>query len=145
MDRVIRDLAFVRTVAARLGEDAAVDPAAACRRAVVLQLRVAADQTRPPGARVGFIQPVTVYFHEDLLQVRFPFNAAERSIGQTRLLVEVVFPGEIQQPLIPRIGGAGVELLEALTQVVEKPGVGTAIAGRIDGFLVPLDEPLRLC
>ena len=32
LERVIRDLAFVRPVAARLGEDAAVDPAAACRR-----------------------------------------------------------------------------------------------------------------
>ncbi len=144
LDGVIRDLAFVRTVAARLREDAAVDPAAACRRAVVLQLRVAADKTRLPGARVGLIQPVTVDLHEDLLQVRFPFNAAEGSIGQTRLLVVVVVPGEVQQPLIPGIGGAGVELLEALTQVVEKPGVGTAVSGRIDGFLVPLDKPLRL-
>ena len=144
LEWVIRDLAFVRPVAARLGEDAAVDPAAACRRAVVLQLRVAAHQTRPPGARVGFIQPVTVDLHEDLLQVRFPFNAAERSIGQTRLLVEVVVPGEVQQRLVLGIGRAGVELLEALTQVVEKPGVGTAIAGRIDGFLVPLDQPLRV-
>ena len=144
LDWVIRDNAFVGTVAARLGEDAAVDPAAACRRAVVLQLRVAADQTRPPGARVDFIQSVTVYLHEDLLQVRFPYNAAECSIGQTRLLVEVVVPGEIQQPLIPGIGRAGVKLLETFTQVVEKPGVRNTIAGGIDGFLVPLDEPLRL-
>src|ERR1700728_2658403 len=81
LDGVIRDLALVRTVAARLGEDTAVDPAAACCRAVVLQLRIAADKTRPPGARVDFIQPVPVYLHKNLLQVRFPFDAAERSIG----------------------------------------------------------------
>src|SRR6202008_675801 len=111
-DWVIRDLAFVGAVAARLREDAAVDPAAACRRAVVLQLRVAADKTRPAGAWIGFIQPVTVYLHEDLLQVRFSFNAAERSIRQTRLLAEVVVPSEVQQTLIPGISRAGVELLE---------------------------------
>src|SRR3984957_13118311 len=80
LDWVIRDLAFVGTVAARLREDAAIDPAAARRRAVVLQLRVAAHKTRTPGARIGFIQPVTVYLHEDLLKIRLPFNAAQGAI-----------------------------------------------------------------
>jgi hypothetical protein len=88
--------ATVRPVAARLGEDAAVDPATTCRRAVVLQLREATYKTRPPGARVFFIQTVTVDLHEDFLKVRFPFNAAECAVGQTRLLVEVVVPSEIK-------------------------------------------------
>jgi hypothetical protein len=87
---------------------------------------------------------VTVDLHEDLLKVRFPFNAAERAIGQTRLLVEVVVPGQVQQRLVLGIGRAGVEVLEALTQVVEKPGVGTAIAGWIDGLVVPLEQSLRV-
>ncbi len=115
-----------------------------CRRAVVVQLRVAADKAGTLRARVDFIQPMTVDLHEDLLKVRFPFNAAERAIGQTRLLVEVVVPGEVQKRLVLGIVGAGVELLEALTEVVEKPSVGTAIAGRIDGLAVPLEQPLRV-
>ena len=38
-------------------------------------------------------QPVAVYLHEHLLQVRFSFNAAECSIGKAGMLVEVVVPG----------------------------------------------------
>ena len=59
-----------------------------------------AHETRPPATRIDLIEMVTVYLHEDLLKVRFPFDAAGRAIGQMRLLVEVVVPGQIQQRLV---------------------------------------------
>src|SRR5262249_49099164 len=127
-----------------LRKHAAVDPASASSRAVVLQFREAADESRLSGARIDFIQPMTVYLHENLLEVWFPFDAARCAIGKTLLLVEVVVPGQVQERLVPGIRRVGVKLLQSFPEVVEKPRVGAAIAGWIDGLVVPLDEPLRV-
>ena len=64
--------------------------------------------------------------------------------GRRGVLVEVVVPGELEQRLVPRVGRAGVQLLEPLAEVVDEPGVGAAVAGRVEGLVVPLEQPLRV-
>jgi len=78
LQRIVGDLAVARPIAARLGEDSAVDPAAARGGTVVLQFGEACHQTRPPGLRVDFIQSVTVDLHEYLFEVRFALDPADR-------------------------------------------------------------------
>jgi hypothetical protein len=38
----------------------------------------------------------------------------------------------------------GIKRLQALAQMVHKPGVGAAIAGRFNDFIVPLHQTLRV-
>ncbi len=85
---------------------------------------------------------VTVDLHQDLLEVRLTFDAADRAVGQSRPLLEVVVPGEVEQRLILGVGAAGVKLLKALAEVVEEPGVGATVAERVESFAVPLEQPL---
>src|SRR5262249_54908482 len=141
---VVGDPALAGAVAAWLGEDATVDPAAARRRAVVPQLREAAHQAGPAGARVDLIQLVAVNLLEDLFQVWLALDPAEGAVGQARPFVKVVVPAEIEQRPVPGVGRTGVQLLEALAEVVEEPGVGAAVTQGIDGLAVPLEHPLRV-
>ena len=52
------------------------------------------------------------------------------------MFVEVVIPGEVQQWLVFRIGRSGIQLLEALAEVVDEPRVGAAIAERVEGLVL---------
>jgi len=47
---------------------------------------------------------VAVDLLEDLLQVRFALDPADRAVGQARPLLEVVVPGETEQRLVPGVG-----------------------------------------
>src|SRR5262249_58164055 len=94
LDGVVGEPALARPVAARLGKDAGVDPAAGRRRAVVLQLGEAGRQAGPAGAGVDLVQMTPVDLLEHLLEVRFALDPADRSVRQTRTFVKVVVPGE---------------------------------------------------
>ena len=58
--------------------------------------------------------------------------------------VEVVVPGQREQRLVSGVGRAGVQLLQPLAEVVDEPGVGAAVVGRVEGLVVPLQQPLRV-
>src|SRR5207302_2897182 len=96
------------------GPDAAVDPAAARRGAVVGELGVR-RQRLPARA-----PPVDL--RENRVGVRIALGAGRR-----------VVPGEVQQRPVRLLGGGGQLLPDPAAEVVGEPQVAADIAGRLDG------------
>ena len=57
-------------------------------------------------------------------------------------IVALVVPNEVFKSLIARRGRLRVELLQALAEIVVEPGIGPAIAGRLGGFVMKLQQAL---
>ena len=55
-----------------------------------------------------------------------------------------IVPVQMFDRCILRLRAAGIERLQAFAQVVDKPGIGPAIARRLHDFVMPLDEPMRI-
>ncbi len=145
LHRVVGDFAVAGAIAARLGKDAAVDPAAARRRSVVLQVGKAAQQLR--AARVP--DPVAVR--------SWPLiscNTLATSGSPSMRLIDHPAAAAARRNRSPRSDARAARhvdpsnpaysCFQALAEVVDEPGIGPAIAGRIDGLVVPLQEPLRV-
>src|SRR5581483_12113660 len=99
------DLAVAGAVAARLREDAAIDPAAAGGRAVVLALGKAAEQPGLARARVRLLQVKAVDLLKDFLHVRLALDPAEGTVRQEMRMVIVVIPGQVLERGVLRVGG----------------------------------------
>src|SRR5690242_7351589 len=56
----------------------------------------------------------------------------------------LVIPDEMLKSLIPRRSRWCVELLRAFAVIVVEPGVGPAIGGRLGGFVIRLQQALRV-
>ncbi len=109
-----------------IGEHAAVDPTAARRGAVVLQLGVA--RQRPAGRHLE-----TADLPQHGRGARLVVAAGHR-----------VVPGQLEHRAVPWQGRGGQPLPDDLAQMVEEPQVGAALAGRLQGLLPPLQHPLGL-
>ena len=127
-----RDVALlpVRLLPRRLvdpvGINAAVDPAAAHRRAVVLQLLVRAQVP----ARLDL---PAVDLREHGLRARFLHLAVRR-----------VLPAQRLDQLVARVLRVGELLLDAPPEMEVEPQLGTAILLRLGRLPVPLQQPLRV-
>ena len=60
------------------------------------------------------------------------------------MLVDGVVPGQVQQRTIALVGGAGQSLSDPVAQLDEELQFALAVAGRLDGLVPPLHQPLRL-
>src|SRR5258708_3245786 len=131
----VAGLPLVRPVLAFMREYPRIDPAAARRGSVGLQLAEAADQgPLPPITRTTLIgEDVTVDLLQDLLDAWLPDGAAH-----------AVVPGQGVEPGVPRPGIPARLCLEPGAEVIHEPGFAAGISWRVDGFLVPLEQPLRV-
>ena len=107
-----------------VGVAAAVDPDSAGRRAVGLEVLVAGH-----GLAVGDGEAV------DLLEDGL-------SRGLRMVAVGRVVPRQLEDGLVLGIDGAGELLPDAATEVVREPQVGTGVARRIEGLVMPLQHAL---
>src|SRR5207248_8074647 len=108
-----------------LPEDAAVDPAAAARRAVGAEQLVA---------------------REVLARVVVAADLGDDGLG-ARLLdlaARLVVPREVEDRPVALLLGALEPLADLATEVVVEPEVGAAVVLRLDRLEVPLEEPLRV-
>ena len=103
--------------------DAAVDPAAAARRAVVLQLGVGRQ-------RLAVGVPAV-----DLGQHRLGARLVYLALGR-------VVPGQLAHRPVARLGRAGQPLPDQPAEVVGEPQVAAGVAGRLDRRVVPLQHPV---
>ena len=106
--------------------DAAVDPAAAGGGSIVLQIGEAGH-----GFAVG--ESVAI----DLFEHRFGARLLVFTVGR-------IIPGEIENGPVFRLGGARVQFLQPLAQMKDEMEFAARIAGRIDRFVVPLQQALRI-
>ena len=106
-----------------VGADAAVDPAAAGRGAVGLELGVG-------GQRLAVGVPAV-----DLGQ-----HGVGGRLGQRPL--DRVVPGEVQYRPVHLVGGGGQLLPDPAAEVVGEPQVAAGVPGRLDRLVVPLQHPL---
>src|SRR5690606_14132198 len=127
-DPAVALLAPPRQVAA--WAHAAVDPAAARGRAVVLQLAVALELLAllPRGRPV-----IAADLAQHGLDIGLALRPGRRVVPQQRLDRPV--------PLLLRVR---VQLLDAPAQVHHEPRIGARVARRVHGAVVPLDQPLRV-
>src|SRR5258705_8534369 len=56
----------------------------------------------------------------------------------------LIVPDKILKPLVTRGSRLRVELLQALAEIIIEPGIGPAIAGRLGGFVMKLQQALRV-
>src|SRR5579885_978072 len=117
-------LARAGAVLARLRNDAAVEPGAAGRRAVVFQRLEARDLLA-----VG--DGVAVHLHQHAL-----------GIGLAALISDRIVPGQGLEPCILGLAAARIKLLQATAELEDEPGFRPAVAGRVDHLVMPLDEPV---
>ncbi len=106
-----------------VGVHPAVDPAAAGRGAVGLELLVG-------GERIPLGVPA-VDLGEDGFRVRFGLPALRR-----------VLPGQVEHRPVHLVGGPGELPPDDPPQVVGEPQVAARVAGRFDRLVVPLEQPL---
>src|SRR4029079_1781689 len=99
-----------------------VDPAAAGGGPVVPQRRVPA--------------------HRLAVGVRAVDLAQDGVRARLAALVDGVVPGQVLQRAVARIGRAREAFLDAPSELVVEPQVAAAVAGRLDGLVVPLQQPL---
>src|SRR5690349_24667142 len=106
--------------------NAGINPAAACGGAVILQFGVLANKFASVGA-------ITVDFADHGVDARF----LSRPFGG-------IVPGESVQTCVALSFGVFRLLLHATTKVIHEPGLAAAIAWRFHGFLMELQQPLRV-
>src|SRR5258708_26417903 len=121
-------LPLVRPVLAFMREYPRIDPAAARRRSVGLQLAEAADQSPlPPITRTTRIgDEVTIDLLQDLLDAWLPDGAAH-----------AVVPGQGVEPSVPRLGILSRLRLEAGPRGVHEPRLPSGLSPGGDRLLSP--------
>ena len=107
------------------GMDPAIDPAAARRRAVGLQLG--------EGRERATLRVDTV----DLAQHGRRTRLRVRAVGRQ-------LPPQLLHRPVPGLGRLGETLADPQPEVVGEPQVGAPVAGGLDGLRVPLQETLRV-
>jgi hydrogenase nickel incorporation protein HypB len=87
---------------------------------------------------------VAVHLLEDFLKIRLALDPADHAIGQDRRVIKIVVPRQMSEGLVARPDGSRIKVLQPLAEVVDKPGIGAAIVGRIERLVMPLEQPLRV-
>ena len=106
------------------GIDAAIDPAATGRAAVILQIREVRNL-------LAIGHRVAVDLAQDRFRVRLLPHAAHR-----------ILPGQRLNRPIARQGAVGVELLQPAAEMEDEMQVRAAVARRLERRIVPLHQPL---
>src|SRR5581483_7767110 len=130
-------LAVTRAVMAFLGEDAAINPASARRAAIIFQFGKALDEFA-----AGYC--ISVNLLQNLGGVGLIFDPASAPVWKQREFLIPVIPREILQSGIAGSGGTRKRSSQPPADVVQEPQIRPAVPRRIDGLIVPLQQPLRV-